>query len=219
MRSTCNRIARILVLGVIAVLPATADAVQGVPIIDFTGGSTHRLVGEGAAGWAFRVTSPITVVGFGVFDADPAGLDFTNEAGLWSVDGALVHSTTVTDENSTVVPSTCDRGSWRFTSIPALDLAPGDYVIGAHYTILPGDDFLAGGVVTTISELTYQGSRTGLGATLEMPTIESTPNGGNFGPNLLLVPEPSSAALIACALASLAWRRRRPATALHRGEE
>lgn len=189
-------------LGLAALVPGAAA--RATPVLDFTGGSSFALDRSGVAGWAFDVATPIAVVGLGLFDSDPVGLAFTKEVGLWTSDGTLLASVTVTNENSTPVPSTSDRGGWRFTSIPVLELPTGRYVIGATFTRLPGDNFLAGAVASTIPEIRFVGPRTALSTTLAMPTAVSSPVAGHFGPNLQLIPEPASLFLLAGGLAGAA---------------
>jgi hypothetical protein len=205
-------------------LQAGGPAMAG-PILDFTTvGAVAQSASLLTAGWRFTVTSPITVSALGLMDRLADGLVNSHQIGVWSCGvgcstGGLLASTTITTANSTPVASTSPFGDWRFTPIPSLTLAPGDYVVGATFVV--GDpDLLAvqTNAPSTIAGVTFDLARVGFGAGLIFPGVDATAlDPGEFGPNLFVgslavaAPEPSALLLLGsglAGLAGLAWRRR-----------
>jgi hypothetical protein len=167
-------------------------------------------------GWKFTANSAITVGALGIFDLSSATLTNDHLVSLWKSDGSLVTSATV-NQNSAHVTSSSSAGDWRSTTINPIQLTAGvDYVVGAFYKAKDVDGLITNpSKITTIPEVTFGGSRTGIGS--NFPTGASADT--FFGPNLFFtatapVPEPTSLILFGSGLAGLAgrmaWRKRRP---------
>jgi hypothetical protein len=176
---------RILSAGILATgLLCGATAAQASLVLDASPGLNFQVPcficgnSNGATlGWAFTLTSSITVDGLGVWDSGSNGLGRSIQAGLWTGTGTLLASTTVTD-GSTPVASASASGRWLFNNIPALKLDPGNYLIGSiFFNSVPTANI---GSFTTIPEITNVDFRIG-----------SLPNGGFQAPfNTLPVPLP-----------------------------
>jgi hypothetical protein len=108
---------------------ATALDLTGPGVVGTCGGCG---VGAGTTfGWAFSVTSGITVTALGVWDEGSDGLGASSIASLWNSAGALLGSVNVTDA-SALVASALGSGGWRTEDlVSAIYLAPGDYAVGA----------------------------------------------------------------------------------------
>jgi hypothetical protein len=198
-----------------AVTPLTYGS-NLVPLVDITGGGQAvEPLADAVAGWAFHVDTRITIGAIGLWDEGKLPLQIAHDIGLWKSDQTLLWVATV-DNNSTPVPSIFAGGQWLFTDIPALQLQPGDYVLGAVW----GDPNIGADPFRINTNIVTSGvSYTEACATFQLPDPElvfpdcgggSLSNASYFGPNLaVVVPEPGSLALLACGIASAAGALRR----------
>lgn len=208
----------------------TASKAQATLMLDLHTGGAQVPCGSCGAngttfGWRFTVLAPITVDGIGVWDAGANGIGSASIAGIWTADGTLLASATVSD-GSTPVASASSDGDWLFESITPLTLTPGIYEVGAMFlAITPFAQVNVPFVM--IPEIT---GVTGVQGTLNAGfTAPLTPfHLPIFGPTLLLqdrgapvqaqaapVPEPSTWLLCGTGLALVlgCWRRRQTASA------
>ena len=174
---------------------------SAIPVLDTAGGRADSN-GDSTAGWSFTVNSTITINGLGLWDEGGDGsLNHPHTIGLWRSDQTLLGQTTISGGGDFSVPSASGLGSWLFNHISPLLLGPGDYVIGA--TFLQDDLDLARVEATssTIPEISYIGPRwvsTAPGVLTFPATSGAIGNfaDGAFGPNLHLIPEPTSMLLL-----------------------
>jgi hypothetical protein len=189
--------------------------------LDFTNGGTERsAIANSNYGWSFRVTSPLTIDGLGLWDAGSNGLVEPHEVGLWLTstpipEGVLVASTTVSNEQSVAAGSMSASGRWLFSSVPAVTLNPGTYTLGAVYRVGPTeffDPFISDAfTIVTAPGLEYDNPREIHNTPgLARPTIIGlNEHQGFFGPNLrVVVPEPRALSAFAIAVAGVLLRRR-----------
>ena len=181
--------------------------------LDFATGVNRSPIANSNYGWAFTVTSALTIDGLGFWDADSNGLLESHEVGLWLTstpipEGVLITSATVSNTQSVAVGSMSTSGRWLFSSVPAVTLVPGTYTLGAVYRLGPPgsyDPFVSDSfTIVTAPGLQYDNVREIHNTpNLTRPTIVGlNEHQGFFGPNLrVVVPEPSgfSAFVIAAA--------------------
>jgi hypothetical protein len=99
---------------VVALLFAESPGRAG-PILDFTGGIQAFVAIDGTFGWKFRVESPVSIEGLGIFDVGADGLADGHAIGLWTGDGVLLRAAAITNADSTPVASASSDGDWRLT--------------------------------------------------------------------------------------------------------
>jgi hypothetical protein len=185
-----------------------------VPAGTFSGSQAYFL--QIMIGWSFDVSSPITVTDLGIWDDGSAPLVESHQVGLWANGGALLAQTTVTNANSTPVPSIDSaHGQWLFVPISSVVLDPGTYVLGEMASSRSGDaerQFYES--VITAPQISYSQARIDYSGTFIRPDAHiSSREDGIFGPNLQFtaeatVPEPATALPLLAAIAAL-WAARR----------
>lgn len=186
---------------VLLTLSHFASLAMCAPLLNFVAGETILIVGNATLGWNFSVNSAIIVDGLGVWDDDSDGLDREHEIGLWKSTGELLVSTTVTN-SSEPMPNVGGAGRWLFADIPFTELATGNYVVGAYYLDADTDRVVGLATAQTISQITFVDALQAGTVGLTMPEMFVIGgNDGVFGPNLRIVPEPgTSAVVLACSL-------------------
>jgi len=174
--------------------------------LDFTGDTQILFQAAISFGWSFTVNETITVDGLGFFDdfsANGAGLLQDHLVRLWSDEAIpqVLASSTITNA-STPVGSTAEEGQWLFNDITPVELAPGNYVIGADDPLCSGggdcDGIRFRGVATTIPQITFgmNLNKSGFGfPDSHSPTDDR--DDGYFGPTFsVVVPEPATIFLL-----------------------
>ena len=202
-------------IAALAILGGLATSAQAAPVsaITFTTGNGNGTTTNTTRGYAFNVTSPgLVATHLSVWDEGSDGLGQSHDVGLWNPAGILIASATVPSGTATLL-----LDSFRFVDIADVALPVGNgYVVGAVFLVgSPDRQALFLSSLTTASGINYVEGRlinNGLG-TLSLPT--TSVSFGLPGGSLLVdlqapaVPEPTTLALAALALAALV---RRPAS-------
>ena len=187
------RLFALATLGLVLALPSQAQTMA----LDFTGGGANFASGNNTLGWEFALSSSVTVTDLGIYDEGDDGLVESHKIALWTTGGTLLTSTTIgSGLSGTDVTSASGFGSFRFITIPDLVLGPGSYVLGAHYFLANGGDFVRTDASATSMASGFsftQGHFNNGGSGFVFPG-GAFPSNGHFGPNLrfssAVVPEP-----------------------------
>lgn len=190
--------------------PVSAVTFSGSPVLSETAFYSTR-------GYEFDVSTPgLKVTHLGVFDAAADGLAESHLVGLWTLEGTLLASATVSAGTDGLL-----QDSMRYVDIPDISLDIGAYIVAAVYAEDSGD-LQANVLFANLSAapgLTVVQTRYGsccAPVTLPFPS-ESLPGFALLGGTLMVddgvatVPEPAGHVLTISALAALVATRRRGA--------
>jgi hypothetical protein len=120
-----------------ACLLGISSASRADVVYTFSGGSSVSNT-TFTYGFQFTPQVDVTVDALGYFDAGQDGLLIGHQAGIWTLGGSLLASTTVTTANSTLDGPVINGGQFRFAPVTELPLQAGNtYVFGANS---PGAD-------------------------------------------------------------------------------
>jgi hypothetical protein len=201
-----------IVLALCLALSAPAGAAVPTLAVSFDDTGVGGSSGAGVMiGWRFSTTSSIRVSELGFWDQNGDGLNESHSVGIWSTSGpgtaadALVTGTVSAGTVNVLRPSL-----FRMAFVTPVVLPAGDYVIGGLLgdAAEPYKETPNVGGFTQAAGITYI-QRRFIGAVSGFSRPENTASGlGTFGPNFAfdVVPEPSSVAVAAVALAGLAGR-------------
>jgi hypothetical protein len=172
-----------------------------------SGGTEAVTVANLTLGYAFTVSSPISVTMFGLFDSNNDGLSLSHDVTIWTSTGTQLRQATI--PSGTV--GTLTNG-FRYVSIAPLTLGPGTYTIGGFYAPSFSDTAVVRASITSASGLSYVASRSAAGFTFPTGDIFNFPN-SYFGPNFQFttpgVPDGGSTVmLLGAALGALGMARR-----------
>lgn len=182
----------ILLIGFVAATQLFAPAVRAqTPAVSISGASEFGPV-TGTYGWAFTLSTTLSVTDLGYFDFGGNGLNEAHQVGIWTNTGTLIVSATVPSGTTGTLNS-----GFRYVLVPTTLLAPGDYVIGGFDSGTSSDPIEVGATITTAPGITYNGSAVSGANAFSFP---SEPGQGNsyFGPNFEFsnVPEPATIGLL-----------------------
>jgi PEP-CTERM motif len=189
--------------------PVSAVTFSGTPALSGTAFYSTR-------GYMFDVTTAgLKATHLGIFDLGADGLADSHLVGLWTPQGTLLASATVSSGISGLL-----QDSMRYVDIPDLALDIGSYIVAAVYEEDSADQQAFGGPLTlsTAAGISFIEPRTGsccIPDVLPFPNQTLAGGFGLFGGTLMVdagvgaVPEPSSYALTLAALAALAISRHR----------
>lgn len=135
---------------------------------------------DSTLGYAFTVSSPISVTSLGLFDFQNDGLAQSHAVTIWTSTGTQLLQLTI----SAGTGATLTDG-FRYVSIAPFLLVPGTYTIGGFYAG-DSDSSLDAASITGASGLSYLGSRSAFGFTFPSGDAIAVVN-SYFGPNFQFI--------------------------------
>lgn len=187
--------------------------------VDFTGGAPVIPVADVNVGFRFDLTSTKAVAALGLWDEGANGIA-PHEVGLWKLADpmmaslgiqagpTLIYQTTIDSVSGDAYAGAEAAGTWRFSALDQLiQLGPGTYVIGAHYSAGSPDAYRTDATGTALNlilpepGLVFRGAQHGPSSGFDYPGLLFPTEIGDFGPNLIFVgtPEPKSLTLVVIA--------------------
>jgi len=201
-------LAAILALLLVSVPVAWAEITPALTVEQV--GSYGSSGADRTHGWEFTVSQDIQVVALGIFDYedDPTyapGLIWPNEIGMWH-DGELISSATIPAGTDTLLVD-----DFRYVEIDPFWLEDGEtYVIG-NKTF--GDPFVGASnddMISMLPFITYERTMISAdGSGFSLPTLEID-SFYRIGPNFLIIPEPTTLAMLVAGLMLIRQRRNGP---------
>lgn len=176
----------------VGLLAQTSKVCAEVAIISNSGGFQGPSQFDQTVGWAFHLSTQVTLTDLGVYDNGHDGFAQAHEVGLWTISGALLAS-----GNLPVGPSGSLLGDYRYVPVSNVVLPVGDYVVGAHW-VGEFDLFEQGSTVVQTHPFITHTKRAGAGPGFVFPTIVGAPEGNFLTSNFQfsIVPEPSCVAML-----------------------
>ena len=163
---------------------------------------------DSTLGYAFALSSAVTLTNLGLFDSGSNGLNTSHAVTIWTSTGMqLVQATIPAGTGGTLI------NGFRYVSIAPFTLAAGTYTIAGFYGA-NSNEVLSQTSITSASGVSYGDSRSALGFAFPPGNSFLLPN-GYFGPNFEFntgVPTPdlgSTVSLLGFALLGLAALRRK----------
>lgn len=199
---------RCLVAGMIMLAAGMAQAaISPYAAVDFTQ-ITNASATNWNLGWWFTPKDDITAGLLGFFDAGRDGLAESHAVGLFDATGTLLRTATVTDSDPWGVLGDGYLFKWH-----TMDQGPISLVAGENYAVMAvtgnSDAYTWNPSDFVENWATFLGSAYSESGILEAPTL-SDGNVGYFGPNIGVVPEPSTIILLGLGAGALVVLRRRP---------
>lgn len=191
---------------------SAATAATAVPAISVSNSVGTTLANPPfTLGWSFTVVTPVRVTALGFFDSGQDGLVESHALGLWDASGTLLATGSVSAGTSNTLVD-----FFRYVSVTPVNLATGNYTIGALFTSgLDGVHFPGtAGTLTVDPRISFGGATFAFGGVLANPTL-FTGGEGYIGPNMNIapVPEPATWAMLIAGFGLVGYvsRRRRVA--------
>jgi hypothetical protein len=166
---------------------------------------------DATLGYAFTLSSPVTVTNLGVFDDAIDGLAQSHDVTIWTSTGTQLVQATIPAGIGAILTD-----GFRYVSIAPFLLVPGTYTIGGFYgeSLFADVTQIEASSITGASGVSYGGSRSGLTFVFPSGDIFGLAN-SYFGPNFQFttgVPTPdsgSTVSLLGFGLLGLAALRRK----------
>ncbi len=175
---------------VVIVSTLLSSSVWATVALSFSGGGNGS-GGVATWGWAFTLSSAVSVTDLGFADFGLDGLNESHKVTIWTDTGTSMAVGTVPSGSGAPLIS-----AFRYQPITPVILPAGSYVIDAYYPS-SADLFHVFATPTTAAEVTYGGSRQINGDAFTPANPQGFAN-GYFGPNFqyTAAPEPTAAALL-----------------------